>query len=113
VLTIIQPPLTTEINFFESGYGLTGDSNEEYVTFYENKDDSFIHKLKKTIENNKTISNPGFAGCKLCKNLIARDEYKLTNKNDVTFVFPSGIKHYFECHCIKPSPEFREFIMNF
>jgi hypothetical protein len=117
---------------FIEGYWYDGDPTHpvprelDYAT-----DDAFIAKLEVVndcINNGQSvlygrrliykhfmiteISYMGFSNCRICDVGNGHTELSITNDNDVTFTYPSGLMHYFKNHKIHPSPEFREFIID-
>lgn len=58
----------------------------------------------------------GLSTCRLCKKMNGCGEYrikKMVDGKEITFVFPEGLKHYYQDHNVQPSKEFYDFIKGF
>jgi hypothetical protein len=115
-------PLTKidENNFIE-GYWFSDDLYSDNINYpfpisekNKNVSEDFLtklHYLCNTLGNIKKDYQGG-SQCRLCNEHCGGSEYKI-KKNDITFTFPNGIFHYYECHNVMPSNEFLQFIMDF
>jgi len=75
-------------------------------------DIEFIEKYKKVVEKCDYFSYMGNSICRLCKQDNGNNEYEIV-EDDIKYIFPEGILHYYENHNIKPSNEFKKVIMEF
>ena len=75
-------------------------------------DDEFLNKFNLVQTVSPIESYMGVSKCRVCDCCNGNGEYFATH-NGVTFRFPNGLEHYYRDHNVHPSPEFREFIMNF
>ncbi len=48
----------------------------------------------------------GWSVCRVCRKPNGNEEFKL-----VGWVWPQGYRHYIEEHNVRPSPEFKQFVM--
>lgn len=96
------------------------DENSKYPypkSENESISDEFINKLKTVFEyvndHNVIITHyMDFSQCRMCGVYNGRKEYRIT-KDNISFIVPDGIIHYYETHNIHPSKEFYDFIMDF
>jgi hypothetical protein len=75
-----------------------------------------VYESKKIDKIRDIIIEPryykGYSVCRLCeKKNNGSSEYTIT-RDDVKYIFPRGILHYYESHQVQPSKEFYELIMD-
>jgi hypothetical protein len=70
----------------------------------------FLDRLEELKNESEVTSSFGFSTCRLCGKNNGGDEYRVT-KNDITFLIPEGLVHYYEDHLVQPSEEFYNFVM--
>lgn len=75
-------------------------------------DINFLNKLKNCMSILKKIDYCGPSMCRICKQCNGNIEYELI-ENDVKYLFPEGVMHYYQDHNVQPSDEFYALIMNF
>lgn len=75
-------------------------------------DKDFIKKLCDIYNQVIPKSFYGSSMCRICKQSNGSDEYEL-GKNNTSFIFPSGLIHYYINHNVQPSKNFYEFIMDY
>jgi len=76
--------------------------------------DIFMNKFEQIINDTNIIIKDKInkSQCRLCGCENGSKEYTL-QKNNITFIVPEGIKHYYNDHCVHPSKEFYFFVMNY
>lgn len=75
-------------------------------------DPNFIHKLIEVTDSAKFRQCLGLSHCRLCDKLNnGSKEYTIENDN-IIFVYPQGLLHYYLDHNVQPSNEFYNFIMS-
>jgi hypothetical protein len=121
-LFVIKPnydnyyPLTKKnVNEYVEGYWFNSNDEQRLLPFPKktdvNVDTDFLEKLEITMSKYKPIMYFGPSGCRICNEYCGSLEYVINNDN-VKFIFPEGIMHYYKEHNVQPSTEFKNFIMN-
>lgn len=108
-------PLTKleDNKFIESYWWSEKDDKYPFPKESDNKVDLiFIDKLKVIMKNSKKKDYLGSSYCRICDISNSCSEYILEN-NNITFVVPDGVLHYYEVHNVHPSNEFFNFVMNY
>lgn len=73
----------------------------------------FINKLQLLTDTEaKKDSFWGSSSCRLCHCANGADEYTLTS-NNLKYIYPSGLMHYYTEHNVQPSKEFYNFVMDY
>lgn len=75
-------------------------------------DTEFLSKLNNILERLEPMRYLGFSECRVCGQNNGSTEYRI-EKDGTTFRMAEGITHYYVEHNVHPSPEFREFVMNY
>ena len=75
-------------------------------------DTEFLSKLNSILERLEPMRYFGCSNCRVCGQNNGSTEYRI-EKDGTTFRMPEGMTHYYVDHNVHPSPEFREFVMNY
>lgn len=76
-------------------------------------DTDFIAKFDDLLKSDKIIEKNflGSSKCRLCDKNNGSKEFTLKYEG-IDFIFPEGLRHYYEDHNVHPSKEFRNAVMN-
>ncbi|CAH6420179.1 Hypothetical protein KVN_LOCUS36 [uncultured virus] len=129
-------PKFDNCNFSNNYYPLTKIDNNKFIEGYwfeidvfhtklnqypkpkatDNKiDPLFLSKFEKMIKQNQDknlISYYGNSKCRICGIENGNEEYKF-KKNNIEFIIPEGLLHYYSDHNVHPSEEFYNFVLNY
>jgi hypothetical protein len=92
-----------------------GDAHNLYnypITTNEPVDPEFMEKLENVLKSSRSTHYLGISNCRICEEHNGASEYFI-EKDGITFRMPEGMTHYYSEHMVQPSPEFREFVMNY